>query len=171
VDGGKVTSEGLAFVNPSDIPEKRIVWLQVGDIIVVRSGALTGDSALITKEHIPSIAGFDMVVRPKYCDSTFLQYVLLSYYVKDAQIELERMRAAQPHLNAEELGSCLLLLPPSSEQLAISAFLGGVTAKIDELTAAAAHAIDLLQERRAALISGAVTGKIDVRGLAKAQTA
>ena len=37
---------------------------------------------------------------------------------------------------------------------------------MDTLAAAAEHAITLLQERRAALISAAVTGKIDVRGLA-----
>ena len=38
-------------------------------------------------------------------------------------------------------------------------------AKFDELTAEAERAIDLLQERRTALISAAVTGKIDVRGI------
>jgi type I restriction enzyme S subunit len=37
--------------------------------------------------------------------------------------------------------------------------------QIDALTTEAQHAIDLLQERRAALISAAVTGQIDVRGL------
>jgi type I restriction enzyme S subunit len=37
------------------------------------------------------------------------------------------------------------------------------TTKFDTLTAEAQHAIDLLQERRTALISAAVTGQIDVR--------
>ena len=47
---------------------------------------------------------------------------------------------------------------------AIAAFLDHETAKLDALTAEAQRAIDLLQERRTALISAAVTGKIDVRG-------
>ena len=56
-------------------------------------------------------------------------------------------------------------LPPLGEQLAITQYLDAETAKFDTLTAEAQQAIDLLQERRTALISAAVTGKIDVRGL------
>ena len=54
-------------------------------------------------------------------------------------------------------------LPPLPEQLAIAAFLDRETARIDTLTAEAQRAIDLLQERRSALISAAVTGQIDIR--------
>ena len=54
--------------------------------------------------------------------------------------------------------------PPLAEQHAIKDFLDTETAKIDTLTAEAQRAIDLLKERRSALISAAVTGKIDVRG-------
>jgi len=56
--------------------------------------------------------------------------------------------------------------PPLPEQTRIAEFLDRETAKIDALTAEAQRAIDLLQERRTALISAAVTGQIDVRGLA-----
>ena len=49
----------------------------------------------------------------------------------------------------------------------ISAFLDRETLKLEELTAEAQRAIDLLQERRTALISAAVTGQIDVRQLAQ----
>ena len=54
--------------------------------------------------------------------------------------------------------------PPLTEQTAIAAFLNAETARLDALTAAATHGIALLKERRSALISAAVTGKIDVRG-------
>ena len=57
-------------------------------------------------------------------------------------------------------------MPPLTEQLEIAARLKGEAAKFDTLTAEAQHAITLLQERRAALISAAVTGKIDVRHFA-----
>jgi type I restriction enzyme S subunit len=56
-----------------------------------------------------------------------------------------------------------VLLPPLAEQAAIAAFLDAETAKFDALTAEAERAIGLLQERRTALISAAVTGQIDVR--------
>jgi type I restriction enzyme S subunit len=55
------------------------------------------------------------------------------------------------------------LMPPLPEQTAIAEFLEAELAKFDTLTAEAQRAIDLLQERRTALISAAVTGQIDVR--------
>ncbi|MEO5376402.1 MAG: hypothetical protein H7832_01255 [Magnetococcus sp. DMHC-6] len=57
------------------------------------------------------------------------------------------------------------LQPPKKEQSSIAAYLDRETAKLDTLTTEAQRAIDLLKERRSALISAAVTGKIDVRGL------
>jgi type I restriction enzyme S subunit len=62
-------------------------------------------------------------------------------------------------------------LPPIAEQHEITTFIARESVKADELTTEATRAIDLLQERRTALISAAVTGKIDVRGMAKEQTA
>ena len=55
--------------------------------------------------------------------------------------------------------------PPVKEQKQIATFLDRETTKIDALIAEAQRAIELLKERRTALISAAVTGKIDVRGL------
>ncbi|MHB1681506.1 MAG: restriction endonuclease subunit S [Bacilli bacterium] len=165
VNSGHITPEGLVLVDPRDIPENRIVWLEPGDIIVVRSGAYTGDSAIIREEHCPCIAGFDMVVHTIDCLPDFLQYALLSSYLKAGQIDIEKQRAAQPHLNAEELRSCLLILPPADEQEEITLFLNQETDRLDALVQIADRAIVLLKERRTALISAAVTGKIDVRGL------
>jgi type I restriction enzyme S subunit len=56
-----------------------------------------------------------------------------------------------------------LLRPPLAEQRAIVAHLDDKCGKIDCLKAKAERAIELLKERRRALISAAVTGKIDVR--------
>ncbi|HEY3326004.1 MAG TPA: restriction endonuclease subunit S [Novimethylophilus sp.] len=60
-----------------------------------------------------------------------------------------------------------IAFPPIEEQEGIATFLDTETAKFDTLTAEANRAIALLQERRSALISAAVTGKIDVRGYAE----
>ena len=95
--------------------------------------------------------------------SKFIAYGLLSKYLKDGQIYLQKLRAAQPHLNAEELGECLILFPPLPEQQAIAAYLDRETAKIDALSAKVERIIERLKEYRTALISEAVTGKIDVR--------
>ena len=60
----------------------------------------------------------------------------------------------------------VITVPPSNEQTVIVEFVEEETTKFDALTAEAQRAIVLLQERRTALISAAVTGKIDVRGWA-----
>ncbi|MGF7212396.1 type I restriction enzyme S subunit [Skermanella aerolata] len=57
--------------------------------------------------------------------------------------------------------------PPLAEQSTITAFLDQETSKLDALVTEAQRAIDLLKERRSALISAAVTGKIDVRQFVK----
>ena len=69
------------------------------------------------------------------------------------------------HLPAEKLRRYRFPFPPFLEQIAIANFLDAELAKFDGLTAEAQRAIDLLQERRTALISAAVTGQIDVRHL------
>lgn len=67
-------------------------------------------------------------------------------------------------LRMEAWTSMHIPVPPEADQAAIQRFVSRETAKIDALTSEAKKAIGLLQERRNALISAAVTGKIDVRG-------
>ena len=59
-------------------------------------------------------------------------------------------------------------LPPRNEQDGIVGLLRDSAERLGKLIAEAERAIDLLQERRTALVSAAVTGKIDVRGLGRA---
>jgi type I restriction enzyme S subunit len=69
----------------------------------------------------------------------------------------------QAALNCEILSALRIPLPPPQEQSQICALLNSRLQEFDTLTAEAQRAIDLLQERRTALISAAVTGQIDVR--------
>ena len=65
----------------------------------------------------------------------------------------------------------VMTAPPLDEQRAITRFIDLELVRLDELVLTATRAIDLLKERRTALISAAVTGKIDVRGLAVEEAA
>lgn len=163
VHAGKITPVDMVFVDPDDIPSQRIVWLKSGDIIVVRSGAYTGDSAIVTEKYEGAIAGFDMVLSVHGCLASFAQYALLSPYLKEFQIDLKKMRAAQPHLNAEELGECWVVLPPVEEQNAIVPFLDRETAKIDTLISEQTKLLTLLAEKRQATISHAVTRGLNAK--------
>ena len=81
------------------------------------------------------------------------------------------VRERAPRFRYETFKDVALPLPPLAEQHNILAEIATETAKLDALTAEAQRAIDLLKERRTALISAAVTGKIDVRGLVDMQEA
>jgi type I restriction enzyme S subunit len=68
------------------------------------------------------------------------------------------------HLTAIQLNHYRFAFPPAHEQHAIAGLLDRETEKINALVAKVSDAIDRLKELRTALISAAVTGKIDVRG-------
>ena len=69
----------------------------------------------------------------------------------------------QPSLRFDDLNRFRVPRPPPDEQRAIADFLDRETAKIDRLETKVAAAMERLQEYRSALITAAVTGKIDVR--------
>jgi type I restriction enzyme S subunit len=87
----------------------------------------------------------------------YIAYYLLSTVALD-QMDLARNRAAQPHLNADDLGDLILRLPPLGEQRRIAGYLDAETARIDELLAATDRQIGLLDDRRLAALSARTTG-------------
>jgi type I restriction enzyme S subunit len=71
-----------------------------------------------------------------------------------------------PHISPDQIASFVIPLPPIEEQASILFFLDAEVVKLEVLEAQTARAVVLLKERRSALIAAAVTGKIDVRGIA-----
>lgn len=69
-----------------------------------------------------------------------------------------------PHLTGEKLRAYRFPTPPQYEQTAIADFLDRETARNTYMVSKVETAINRLQEYRTALITAAVTGKIDVRG-------
>lgn len=81
--------------------------------------------------------------------------------------EFERLKMGSTHntIYMPDIRTLTISLPPLEEQKAIVDHVRASVGALDELMDTATTAITLLQERRAALISAAVTGKIDVRDL------
>ncbi|MDX2206754.1 MAG: restriction endonuclease subunit S [Gemmatimonadales bacterium] len=79
--------------------------------------------------------------------------------------------AAQPGLSVDLIGRIMVPLPPLEEQSTIGSLIAKAVGDADPLLAEIVRALQLLQERRSALISAAVTGQIDVRHLATAEAA
>lgn len=168
IDQGKIIDEGMMLVDPKDVPASRDAFLRENEIIIVRSGANTGDSTIIPKKYAGSLSGYDMVVTVKDGVPGYFAWQFLTPEVRDLQFGFCKLRAAQPHLNAEELGNTLFVIPPNDEQESISTYIRQNTDRIDCIHQKIVVSITKLQEYRSALISAALTGKIDVRQEAKA---
>jgi type I restriction enzyme S subunit len=110
--------------------------------------------------HHGSIAGYDMVVTVIKAIPKFISYCLLSSYVLKAQLLLLTLRAAQPHLNAQELGDILIVLPNTfEEQEKIAEYLERETQRLDQLKTNLNQQISTLEAYKKSLIYECVTGK------------
>lgn len=137
-----------------------------GDLIFSRN-ATVGEVAQVANWHPPFAMGQDVCLLRRGdpgISSDFLQYVIRSLVVTE-QLQTLMIGSTFKRVNVEEIRNLIIPMPDSDEQYAIVAHLDGVTARIDTLIAKAQQAIELQKEHRTALISAAVTGKIDVRGL------
>ncbi|MNR28615.1 EcoKI restriction-modification system protein HsdS [compost metagenome] len=93
----------------------------------------------------------------------FLGQVLQSCFGQSVLYSI-RTGGMHPHLNCGEVKFVKIPVPPLTEQEEISDFVETFSEQAEKLIIEAGATMDLLQERRSALISAAVTGKIDVRG-------
>jgi type I restriction enzyme, S subunit len=126
VKRGNISAEGLIRIKREAIPPNRKAFLSADDIIVVRSGAYTGDVARVTHEWEGSVAGYDLIVTPgNQLDSQFCSYCLLSQPIQ-MYFRSQRDRSAQPHLNRQQLETANIPIPPIKEQRAIAHVLDTV---------------------------------------------
>lgn len=129
-------------------------------VLIGRQGALCGNINYASGKFWASEHA--VVATPKISiDTTWLGELLRAMNLGQYSVS-----AAQPGLAVERIANLRIPLPPHTEQIAIATELSREFGKIDLLVQKSGRAIDLLREHRASLISAAVTGKIDVRGLA-----
>jgi type I restriction enzyme S subunit len=95
-------------------------------------------------------------------DNRWLRYTLESTGVF-SQLEIGSLGAAVRGINIRDLKKAIIPLPPERDRIEIAEYIGTRLAKLETLSKKAELQVTLLQERRTALISAAVTGKIDVR--------
>jgi type I restriction enzyme S subunit len=109
-----------------------------------------------------AIGDFFVLEPNKNLLSEYAERLLISSEFIDA-INSSTYGTKMPRVSWEYFSTMSIPLPPKSEQLQISNYLESAIKEMDDLIAKSNHAVALLQERRTALISAAVTGQIDVR--------
>lgn len=134
-----------------------------GDVLYGREGERWGLAASVPDSPTVCLGQRMMQFRAAaHYSGRFLMWQLNSRSVYE-QGALDTTGATAPHVNVRTIRNYRLAEPPLSEQRAIAAYLDEETSKLDALVAKVETAIERLQEYRTALITAAVTGKIDVR--------
>jgi type I restriction enzyme S subunit len=170
----KITSQIDFMVATASAEQVKKFTLREGDTIITKDSETADDIAIAAyvPQNMPGvICGYHLsMIRPREATcGAFMKRLFDSVYVKSC-CAVYANGLTRVGLGQYALDNLEMPFPPKTEQAAIAAFLDQETAKLDTLTAEAKTAITLLQERRTALISAAVTGKIDVRGLVSAKT-
>jgi type I restriction enzyme S subunit len=147
--------------------EKHAVPLSEKSVLMSINGTI-GNLALYRGESImlgksAAYINCDDELHPEFL-FMFLQASPLKAY-----FDLEVTGTTISNLSLETLRDTPIALPPADEQVQIAGAISEAISQIDCLVAEAERGILLLQERRSALISAAVTGKIDVRSLVPAE--
>jgi type I restriction enzyme, S subunit len=136
--------------------------LHAGDLVIVRSGATAGRSALVTRELDGSNCVDLVIVRKSpTLEPRYLAYVVRSREIQDRVLH-ESSGALQPHFNAVDAGEILVPMRSLDDQRRVLTILDDLALSKEQMVKALDRQTDLLQERRQALIRAAVTGQLDI---------
>ncbi|WP_018404172.1 restriction endonuclease subunit S [Marinobacter gelidimuriae] len=156
---------GCNYLDPSKVRTK---WshfqLKEGDLLISASASMgtvceVGPSV---EGAIPYTGLIRLNPRNKLTCKDFVRAVVGSSQFS-TQIDLFKAGSTIQHFGPTHLAQMKIVLPPIEEQSEIALHVDAMVASFESLLAEAHQTNDLLQERRSALISAAVTGKIDVR--------
>ena len=169
LSGPTVTLNGCNYLSPERVAD---TWehfrVRRGDLLISGSASTGFCSEVdVVAEGAVPYTGI-IIIRPieKTTKKTFIRWFFLSRIFL-IQAELERSGSTIQHFGPSHLARMTLTVPPLPEQDAITDFLDLETTKTDTMVAKVETAIERLQEYRKALITAAVTGKIDVREVAE----
>ncbi|MFZ0407601.1 MAG: hypothetical protein WAM11_05770, partial [Cyanobium sp.] len=167
VQGDKVSLDGCNYLDPQKVIDK---WshfaVNEGDLILSGSASLGGISE-VGSDVAGSIPYTGLIrIRP-LSPRVSRGYIklLIESSIFSIQIDFYKAGATIQHFGPTHLRQMKITIPPIAEQESIEREINYKKTSFDALMQSARQAVGLLQERRSALVSAAVTGQIDVRGL------
>jgi type I restriction enzyme S subunit len=139
--------------------------LATDDIVYSREGERWGHAALVPRNDQLCLGQRMMQFRAAadFCPAFLMWQLNADQTYRQGQVDT--VGATSPHVNVGTIRNYLLSAPPLEEQQSIAKHLGETAHRLELAMREAADVVSCLNERRAALISAAVTGQIDVRGL------
>ena len=159
---GRIIADSARRIRPSVSRQLPQSMLAEGDLVTVRVGD-PGVTAVVPPQLAGANCASVMLTRAaRGFVSEWLCYAMNSR-LGAHQVELVQYGAAQKQFNIAHAVDFVFPVPPRAEQQRIADHLDRETSKLDALIGKVREVIGRLQEYRTALISAAVTGKIDVR--------
>ena len=144
--------------------------LKINDVLLVKDGATIGKTAILRKKEFEKMAVNEHVflMRSNKRISPRLLYYLIFGDSGFKQIKITEVGSAQGGINQDFIAKVYFSIPEDKhDQIAIANFLDKKTAKIDTLIEKGKILIELLKEKRAALINHAVTKGLDPNAKSK----
>jgi type I restriction enzyme S subunit len=168
IKGNQIRFDTPYYVSPEWSEQHSKSVLEGGDVLIVQTGDI-GQVAVVPEEFAGCNCHALIVVAP---DRSILMGEWLSWCLNSAygfhKLLSIQTGALHPHLNCGNVKFVRIPLPSLAEQAQIVEYISQAENEHSSLIAEAERAVALLHERRIALISAAVTGKIDVRNLTEA---
>ncbi len=158
--------EGCNYLDPEKVEKQWNHFRLVRGDLLISASASMGTVCEVDGQTVGAIP-YTGLIRLRGKDSVMTRSFVRSLVISSLfsiQIDLLKAGSTIQHFGPTHLSQMKVICPSVIEQEEIAKFIDYETAKFDALVAEAEHAIELLKERRSALISAAVTGKIDVRG-------
>jgi type I restriction enzyme S subunit len=162
-DGFYTSSNYSKFISEESYGQFVRSDVKENDILFVTVGATFGKTCLVPPFPDFFIAQNLVGFRCKHdVDAKFLMFLLSSNVFKEA-ISATNKSSTIDNVKVSDLIRTKLVVPPYEEQKEIAIYIFSIVDKYERISSKAESMIRLMQERRTALISAAVTGKIDVR--------
>ncbi|EHA1082303.1 restriction endonuclease subunit S [Photobacterium damselae] len=162
-DGLRIAKSESVYINESIHHEMAGTSVLDGDVLLNITGGSIGRSCLVpTNFPDANVNQHVCILRFPTSIREFISFVMKSNSIKE-QIDAFQTGGNREGLNFEQIAKLKFTLPPLNEVNSIIEYIKSITITFNTLEEQAQQAIKLMQERRTALISAAVTGKIDVR--------
>ena len=170
VTAADIRGKGIDYASTKKISQKdydRLVEqgckIENNDVLLVKDGATTGRVGLmIDSEECVALSSVAMLRPKEGIYPLFLMYCMMSNAMQ-TQITNSMAGSAMPRITLTKLNEFVVCVPHLDEQRKIAAFVDGKTEKIDRTIEEINIQIDALKSYKSALITEAVTGKIDLR--------
>ncbi|MDJ9034254.1 restriction endonuclease subunit S [Clostridium perfringens] len=153
---GRIIENDMKYISEYEAEKIEKCKLSLGDTIIVRSGANTGDNAFVSEEYVGSYGGYDIIVKlNEKINYIFLNALLNSIY-RETIIQPLTRRAGQPHLNSEQIQSLVIYNPPIELQNQFADFVK----QVDKLKFEMEKSLKELEDNFNSLMQNAFKGEL-----------